>query len=396
MKKQLMAVSLLAGTAIGSGMISLPIVLANFGIVWSFALMVFLCWLSYASAMIRCDLNINSRADFSLKDVGIFFGDKVSGVIGDVALKVLAFALLSAYIFGGASVLRAFLNIDTESFACVAFVFVGVILFMFLFLSEAIIKINKHVFIVLFSTIMIGVIALAMCSKVDAIPSATEEICHLKAWSIVFPIVFTSFGFHTALHSLTKFADNNRALVRKACIFGSLVPAVVYTLWTICILVVIFNSDPEGFSKMLAKPIEVSELISILSAITKVDFVQHAVWGISFFAILTSIFGVGLALSELLSNDLKKRISNKKQLHITSTLVAIIPSAAVAVIVPNAFIRVLNFAGITFALMSTIIPVILYARMKKSKLECFETLKLFVVFVTGLVIILFGISDLMQ
>jgi hypothetical protein len=55
---------------------------------------------------------------------------------------------------------------------------------------------------------------------------------------------------------------------------------------------------------MLLAPIEVGELIRILSTITKVNFIQHAAWIVSFLAILTSIIGVGLSLGEVLKKDL--------------------------------------------------------------------------------------------
>lgn len=87
MSKQFAAIFLVAGTAIGSGMISLPIVLANFGIIGSFFVMLFFCWITYISAMVRCELNIRSHATFGLKDVGLFLGARVSAVAGDVLLK---------------------------------------------------------------------------------------------------------------------------------------------------------------------------------------------------------------------------------------------------------------------------------------------------------------------
>ncbi|MDR1092240.1 MAG: hypothetical protein LBL79_14310 [Prevotella sp.] len=394
-RKQLGAISLLAGTAIGSGMISLPIVLANFGIIGSLLLMIFFCWVTYVSAMIRCELNINSRSDFSLKDVGLLFGGRISASIGDISLKILSFSLLSAYIFGGASVIRSFLWQECQ-FIYVATGFTIFILFIFIFLSDLVIKINKHAFIILFSMILIGVICLTANSNTTSIPVNLEGILHLKSWSTVLPVIFTSFGFQGSLHSLTKFVDNDRKLIKRACLFGSIIPVIVYSLWVVCALTIIFNSDPMGFSKMLEGPIEVTELIHMLSSITKIEFIQYAAWIISLLAILTSIIGVGLSLNEVLKKDLKKIITNDKFCHLASTLVMVIPPAIVAIAVPNAFIKILNFAGIILAIIAIILPVFLLRnmQMQKKSTASITTLKPLSIFIIGIVIIAFGILDI--
>ena len=92
MKKQLGASFLLAGTAIGSGMLSLPMVLAKFGIFNSVLIMFAFAVLTYFSALIRADLNIQSNPDASLKDVGIFFHCPKTGTLGDILLKLLHFS----------------------------------------------------------------------------------------------------------------------------------------------------------------------------------------------------------------------------------------------------------------------------------------------------------------
>jgi tyrosine-specific transport protein len=264
-----------------------------------------------------------------------------------------------------------------------------------MFLSDLIIKINKHTFIILFSIVMVGIICLTVSSETDYLPINMDGIFHLKSWSTVLPVIFTSFGFQGSLHSLTKFVHNDRKLIRRACLFGSIIPVIVYSLWVVCVLTIIFNSDLVNFKKMLVDPIEVSELIHILSSITKINFIQHVAWIVSFLAISTSIIGVGISLNEILKKDLGKIISNDRVCHVISTLLMIIPSATVAILVPNAFIRVLNFAGIILAVIAIILPIFLYTKMQRSLLIC-NNLKTFIIFVVGISIIAFGIFDIWE
>ena len=108
MNKTLEAALLFAGTAIGSGMISLPIVLAKFGIFGSILIMLAFATLTYATACIRADLNLQTKAKATLGEVGKIFACPHVGILGDLCLQLLSFALMSAYLFGGASILSTF------------------------------------------------------------------------------------------------------------------------------------------------------------------------------------------------------------------------------------------------------------------------------------------------
>ncbi|MBQ2176994.1 MAG: amino acid permease, partial [Alphaproteobacteria bacterium] len=114
MKKQLSAISLLAGTAIGSGMLSLPLVLAKYGLLFGCAMMIAFIWVAYFSSIIRSELNIYSQSDFSLKDVGTYFSGKIASQIGSVSLKLLSYSLIAAYLHGLASLLNVFLTVDLK------------------------------------------------------------------------------------------------------------------------------------------------------------------------------------------------------------------------------------------------------------------------------------------
>ncbi|MDR2459032.1 MAG: hypothetical protein LBD43_02990 [Holosporales bacterium] len=392
MKKQLRAISLLAGTAIGTGMIFLPIVLANFGIIGSLLLMGFFCWITYISAMIRCDLNAKSKENFNLRDVGLFFGGRVSACVGDVFTKMLNFALLSAYIFGGASIIRLFM-FEGCQFATVVIIFAIMIAAVFLFSSNFVIKINNHTFIVMFSVVMGGIVCLFVCSRIEAVPMQIGDIWHMKTWGTVLPVIFTSFGFQGSLHTLTKFVGNDKEMVKKACLFGSIIPACVYCLWVICVLVIIFNSDPQSYSKMLVQPIEVSELIRILSHITNIRGIQHISWIVSFLAITTSIVGVGLALKDIVEKDLSRMVHLREQARrVTSIIIMILPTTLVAIFVPNAFIRILSFAGVILSVIAIILPVYLHRRSCGS--DSLPDMRTSIIFIVGIVIIAFGILDM--
>lgn len=387
------ATFLLAGTAIGSGMISLPMVLAKFGITGTFFIITVFSVLTYLTALIRSDLNLNSHADASLKDVGKFFGCPLIGSLGDFMLKLLSFALLAAYISGESSIIDAALNHALPKTLIIG-IFTLTMILTFLLASQVIVNTNKILFVGMF-TILIGLIAaLLWQTPFNIIPQQADNI-HLNEWTTLVPIIFTSFGFQGSIHSMTKLCKNNRATVKTACLWGSVIPAIVYIAWTCAILVVVINTNPEFFDLMLAgKAQNVGDLVRVLSQAASTQLVQIIVWIISALAILTSVFGVGLALLDIFEREWHVR-------KLISVCAIFIIPAIISVVVPNAFIRILDVSGIILSIIAIIVPIIISLKMQsenkiKHKLMLENKAILLTVFVVGIAIIALGLIDLIN
>ncbi len=393
MKKQFGAAFLLAGTAIGSGMISLPLLLAKFGIINTFVIMLFFSGLTYLTAIIRSDLNLNSRAEATLKEVGSIFECPKLGMLGDILLKCLSFALMSAYLFGLSSIIDSFLNNAIQFSVIITLVSIAVAL-AFLSASNVIVHINKFLFIAMFCTFVILVVILFFKASVEIVPQCAKKIS-LKDWETMIHVIFTSFGFQGSIHSMTKFCENDRSLIKNACFWGSVIPAAVYIVWTTAILVVVANTDVEFFELMMGnEATDVGKLILVLSKATNVSIIQNMVWIVSVLSILTSIFGVGLALLDIFQQELQFP-------KLVSISVTVFIPAIVSIFVPGAFIRILNVSGIILSMIAIIVPVIISAKMQRlKKLKCKLLLKnralMLAVFACGVAIILLGIGELIR
>ena len=387
MKKQIGAIFLLAGAAIGSGMISLPIVLARLGIIHSFILMLLFAFLTYVTAIIRSDLNLKSKPEFSLKEVGKFFGSNLHSRIGDVSIKVLSHALISAYIFGLSSIFNSSSNsIFSQKQLILAIAILLIVLLCFS--SNFIISINKYLFIIMTVTLFLLIIFLSCNTKIIEFPIKAIKTNDLNLWACLIPIAFTSFGFQGSIHSMTKFVNNDIKLIKRACLFGTLIPTIVYVTWTCCILLIIFNTDKTFFNQMILGKVEVGELVKFLSNVFKFDFFENIVSIVSSLAIITSIIGVGISLFDIYVIELKN-IKNKR---IFSSLLTTFPSLIIALTVPNAFIKVLNFAGMILSIIAIILPVLLHKKIiNRENLLINNSYLINSVFVIGIVIIIFGL-----
>lgn len=392
MKNLLGAAFLLAGTAIGSGMISLPMVLAKFGIINTIIIMLFFAGLTYITALIRSDLNLNSHKESTLKNVGHNFQCPFMGNLGDILLKLLSFALLSAYIFGFSSMLVSLSENTVNQSTSICISSVGISL-IFLLASEVIIHINKFLFVALFGSLMTLIFTLFVQTPIDFIPQHSDSI-KLNEWSTLVPVVFTSFGFQGSIHSMTKFCKNDRELIKKACFLGSLIPAVVYIAWTAAILLVVANTDPQFFQLMLkGKATDVGQLVAVLSRAVSSKSIHAIVWLVSISSILTSIFGVGVSLLDIFQHEWKMP-------KWKSLIWIVFAPASVSIFIPNAFIRILNVSGVILAIIAIIVPIAISWKMQKiGNLKCNLLLnnKVLTVgaFICGTLIVSLGIMDIL-
>ena len=102
MQKLIGSILLISGTCIGSGMIALPMVLAKLGIISS---------IIYTS-VINLELNLQAGKGLTLGMLGKYFSGHTAQIIGTVSLKLLSYALLAVFIYGGSSILQKLLALS--------------------------------------------------------------------------------------------------------------------------------------------------------------------------------------------------------------------------------------------------------------------------------------------
>lgn len=392
LNRQVSAAFLLAGTAIGSGMISLPMVLAKWGLMGTFWVMVAFASFTFLTALIRADLNLNTRSEASLRDVGEALGVPWAGRIGDSMLQLLSFALLAAYLSAGSSVLHEALR-STVPLTVVTLALACALAGIFLLASEALVTVNKGLFIGLFTLLFLLIGFLFWQVPITTRPRL-ESMPRLKEWATLVPVLFTAFGFQGSIHSVTKFCQNDRNVVKKACFWGSVITALVYTAWTVAILLVTANTDTAFFQRMVqGQATDVGELVRILSHAASSSWLQKGIWCVSGLAMVTSILGVGVALL-----DHFRRTNLSKG---AASVVTVAIPTAIVLLTPHAFIRILNVSGIILAVMAILVPCFLALKLSKRRtfvrplLVPYQSV-LVAVFLCGGGICLLGLLDMLN
>lgn len=331
MQKLIGSILLISGTCIGSGMIALPMVLAKLGLVPSIILMFIIWFIMYYTSLINLELNLQAGKGLTLGALGKYFSGRTAQIIGTVSLKLLSYALLAVFIYGGSSILQKLLTLNTNITYIGAWYVIISILILLLPL-QLVDYINRVLFIGLLIIIAILVIGLVSMIQWDDLPLFSPNYKEISVWGVVTPIVFTSFGFQVIFHALTNYCNKNAKILKTAFLFGSLIPAIVYIIWTCSILIVVHHNNPIFYQQMITSNVEVGDLIKELSNIAKWQSVQLLVWIISTLAIATSILGVGVGLCDSLKTMLMNVIPNVVIRNITAAIVTILPAYIVAVV----------------------------------------------------------------
>lgn len=210
---------------------------------------------------------------------------------------------------------------------------------------------------------------LALLAKMNwsNIPLFSKNFLELSSWKIIIPIVFTAFGFQVIFHTLTKFCSFDSAMLKKAFFWGSLIPALVYILWSIALLSSIYQNAPEFYNQMETGSVTVGNLIKILSDIAKWPLVQVLIWWISILAIVTSTLGVGLGLEGAIIKMIK--LENLLIKKVISVFLTVFPAYFLAVKIPDAFTKLLGFAGMILVIIAILLPIYLLLKVKFSNLN---------------------------
>lgn len=152
MKKLILSASLVAGTSVGAGMIALPMVLCKIGILPTIAVIITLWFFMYFSGLLGLELNLRSQKSFTLGELGRFYRGSLASYIGTLSLMCLIYALLCAYLYGGASIFQNFfekhLNVS-YSLKSIVFGYALILSLILSFSVSLVLSINKIFLIVL-------------------------------------------------------------------------------------------------------------------------------------------------------------------------------------------------------------------------------------------------------
>ncbi len=344
---------LVAGTAIGAGMLALPVATCLGGFLPA-CFIYLICWVFMAATgLLLLEVCLWMPEDANIVSMAAHLLGPAGKLVSWALYLFLFYCLMIAYTAGGGGFMGALVSSLTDwSIPRWASLLLFVVVF------APIVHIGTRLVDRANSILMIGLIAayfgfvLLGWKHVDP---AKLEASDLWQALLALPIVFTSFSYQGIIPSLTTYLRRNTKMVRRSIWLGTALPFVIYVIWELLILGIVPVEGPNGL--LMAKQTGASAVAPLkffLSSPLVTSF-GHA---FAFFALTTSFLGVGLGLTDFLADGLK--IPKKGLSKLSLSLAVFIPPFFIALANPSIFLSALTYAGgIGCALLLGLMPIIM-------------------------------------
>lgn len=349
MNRSLGSVLIVTGTAIGAGMLALPVSLAEYGFLPSLVLFI-ICWLlmTFTSLLIleinlwcNPESNIVSMAKMTLGPIGL--------IVAWITYLLLLYALMAAYLTGMADLI----NTGLDSFfhikvpGSIGSLLVAIIFGLIIYPGTATVDFANRIFITGKALAFIVLVVFLYSS----VKTHALTIFSFNHFWLPLPIVVTSFGSHVVIPSLRVYLNNDVKKLRKAIIIGLAIPLVVYIVWQLVILGTLPRADLIAILKG-GQP--ATGLASSLKLVLSNAWVGNLFTLFSVFAIATSLTGISFSLRDFLKDGLN--VKNTRSGHIGASVLTFIVPLIFAWFYPKGFIIALSYAGVFAAILIITLP----------------------------------------
>ncbi|PMO53146.1 tyrosine transporter [Vibrio breoganii] len=342
---------IISGTALGAGMLAIPMVLAQFGLVYGTLLIAFIWFGTTYSALLLLEATIKSGGGLGLNSIARASLGKGGQLVTNGLLYALLICLLMAYILGAADLLSqgvAAVGL-TISFTQSQILFTLVAGAIVACGTGVIDKLNRALFLIMIASLVVTLFALLPEFSAQNLAQVSNhnqlELIKTSA------VLFTSFGFMVVIPSLVTYnSDATDKQLRNMVIVGSLIPLFCYLCW---LFAVVGNLPPEQLKQFSS----VSELMA--------GFEHEAPWigtVLSLFtglALLTSFFGVAMSLFHQNSDTFKQN-------RVVTYVITFVLPLVGAILAADQFLSVLAYAGIILVFLAVFVPLAMVYKLRKS------------------------------
>jgi len=369
--KILGSISIVAGTAIGGGMLALPLATAALGIIPALLLLVVIWGISAYTALLMLEINLRTGVGDNVHAITGKTLGKTGQLIQGGSFLSLLFALTMVYLMGGSSLLEtrlAPLGIDLSNQGAVILftLFFGGIIAVGVTWIDKVSRILFSAMVVLLVLVVAFLLpdvdlAVVLTNTVSEVAKGSE-LNHL--WLAAIPVVFTSFGFHVCIATIVRYLDGDAVSLRKVLLIGSTIPLVCYILWLLVTLGTLGGPAVHGLEGSLPK------LVLALQGLAESEIVSQCIDLFANLAMITSFLGVTMSLFDYVA-ELTRARSNLAG-RIQTWLITFIPPLLCALFYPDGFFKVLGFAAIPLVVMIILLPITMALKQRAQNLGGYQ------------------------
>lgn len=340
---------LILGTTLGAGMLGFPITSGLGGLLPALGLFISFFAIMILSALMILDVNLAIPGkSHMIKMVEHSLGTKAKWWCS-VCYLILLYCLTAAYLLGLAPLCKSAMMelIPPLALPEVFFSLLLSLLFSIL-LYGGIHSINKINYF-LNAGLMLGYFALIIF-----LPPYVqwENLLHFDMPAALYsiPVIATSFGYQVLIPSIADYLNHDRKSIIMSILIGSSSSLMIYLLWETLLLGVLpIDTIAATFAQ--------KALVTVpLKTIIKQPLLEFTSVLFSFFAIITSLIGVSLSLSDFILEGLPTTLALTKRKKLALGL-TFLPPLLFSFFFPRGFYLALEYVGTLALVILLVIPI---------------------------------------
>ncbi|MBU0745148.1 MAG: tyrosine-specific transport protein [Gammaproteobacteria bacterium] len=354
---------ILTGSAIGAGMLVLPLVGFGSGFVNSAALLL-LNWLLMTLTAL---LTLEASSAFGAYNNS--FGamtKKLLGSMGQVitwfSYLLLLYATTAAYILGGTSlldlVIKNIFNLELSFWVeatIFTLIFGGIV-----FWGTHIVDYSVR-FLLSIKLILLIFMLVILMPYVDMGNLLDQSFSPKYLW-VAAPIFLNDFGFHFLIPSVISYCNCSAKVMQRVIITATTIPLIIYIMWLFVAFGMIPISGALSFTSITHEGSSIGGLTQTLIIIAQSQVVTGCINFFFYIAMTTSFLGVALGVFDFLADGFKR--DNTYFGRLQTAALTFLPPFLFVLFYKNGFILALEYSAFFAIILEIFLPAILVCKLR--------------------------------
>ncbi|WOT05431.1 tryptophan permease [Shewanella youngdeokensis] len=353
---------IIAGTTVGAGMFSLPVVGAGMWFGYSMLMLVgiWFCMLVSGLMLLETNLHFEPGASFDTltkRTLGQFWR-----IINGLSIAFVLYILTYAYISGGSSIVNHTLEgVGVHLPQSVAgLVFAGVLASIVIISTKAVDRITTIMLGGMIITFFLAIGNLLIEIDTTKLFEPDGEARYAPYLLAALPFGLASFGYHGNVPSLVKYYGNDSKTIIKALFIGTFIALVIYSCWLVATM---GNIPRSQFVDIIAQGGNMGVLVGALSDVMASSWLNTMLSLFANLAVASSFLGVTLGLFDYLADLFG--FDESRQGRLKTAAVTFIPPTILGILFPNGFLIAIGFAALAATIWAAIVPAMMAYKSRK-------------------------------
>ncbi|ACJ31444.1 Aromatic amino acid permease [Shewanella piezotolerans WP3] len=353
---------IIAGTTVGAGMFSLPVVGAGMWFGYSMLMLLGIWFCMLVSGLMLLETNLHFEPGSSFDTLTKTTLGQFWRIVNGLSIAFVLYILTYAYISGGSSIVNHSLEGIGISLpqSIAGLVFAAVLATIVIISTKAVDRITTIMLGGMIITFFLAVGNLLIDVDTTKLFVPDGETSYAPYLLAALPFGLASFGYHGNVPSLVKYYGNQPKTIIKALFIGTFIALVIYSCWLVATM---GNIPRSQFVDIIAQGGNMGVLVGALSEVIASNWLNTMLTLFANLAVASSFLGVTLGLFDYLADLFG--FDESRQGRLKTAAVTFIPPTILGILFPNGFLIAIGFAALAATIWAAIVPAMMAYKSRK-------------------------------